>query len=114
MLVNSIKIIINNTYHHRCEDVILVLPLHLEIVQVMHMLYNNQPPYFENGTVYLKIKTTAWILDAPGLSDKQEWCIRRRPSKSSKNLRTVCNGAIVEAIGIKDGWLELANGCSFL
>ena len=66
-----------------------------------------------NESVYLRIKSTTWVLDAPGLADKQTWGIRKGPSTSTETLRLVYNGAKVQGVGIKDGWLELADGGGF-
>ena len=43
----------------------------------------------------------------------QEWNIRKRPETSSSALRSVRNGAMVEALRVTNGWLELADGLGF-
>ena len=52
-----------------------------------------------------------WRLNAPGLQIPQ-WNIRARPDTSSEVLRQVGDGAEVEAVGVKNGWLELVEGFS--
>ena len=54
-----------------------------------------------------------WRLNAPGLHIPQ-WNIRARPDTSSEVLRQVGDGAEVEAIAVKDGWLELVQGFSLV